>query len=34
MKLKKKLKQEVDVDNETKLLAIDIILRGTKIWKH
>ena len=31
-KLKKSLKQEQDVD-ETKLLAIDIILRGNKLWK-
>lgn len=34
IKLKKKLKEDVDVDSETKLLAIDIILRGTKVWKH
>ena len=34
MKLKKKLKEDVEVDSETKLLAIDIILRGTKAWKQ
>jgi hypothetical protein len=34
MNLKKSLKQGNVVDSETKLLAIDIILRGTKVWKH
>jgi len=34
MNLKKSLKQGNVVDSETKLLAIDIILRGTKAWKH
>jgi len=36
MRLKKTLKQEHDIDEdyETKLLAIDIILRGTKAWKQ
>jgi len=36
MRLKKTLKQEHDIDEdyETKLLAIDIILRGTKVWKQ
>lgn len=30
--LRKKLKQDNDDDNETKLLAINIILRGNKVW--
>ena len=35
MHLKKKLKvEDIDNDSETKLLAIDIILRGTKAWKQ
>ena len=36
MHLKKKLKTELDDDddNDTKLLAIDIILRGGKVWKR
>jgi len=32
MNLKKSLKQSDVLDNETKLLAIDIILRGNKVW--
>jgi hypothetical protein len=32
MNLKKSLKQNDVLDNETKLLAIDIILRGNKVW--
>ena len=32
LNLKKKLKQDVDDDTETQLLAIDIILRGSKAW--
>ena len=33
--LKKKIKvQDDDDDSDTKLLAIDIILRGTKAWKQ
>ena len=34
MRLKKVLKTEHDIDDDTdtKLLAIDIILRGTKVW--
>jgi hypothetical protein len=32
MNLKKSLKQSDMLDNETKLLAIDIILRGNKVW--
>ena len=36
MRLKKTLKQEhdIDEDSDVKLLAIDIILRGTKAWKQ
>ena len=32
MNLKKSLKQSDVLDNETKLLAIDIILRGNRVW--
>ena len=33
--LKKKIKvHDDDDDSDTKLLAIDIILRGTKAWKQ
>lgn len=32
MNLKKALKQGDVLDNETKLLAIDIILRGNRVW--
>jgi hypothetical protein len=32
MNLKKSLKQGDVLDNETKLLAIDIILRGNRVW--
>lgn len=32
MNLKKKLKQDEKSDTETQLLAIDIILRGNKVW--
>ena len=31
-KLKKSLKESDKEENETKLLAIDIILRGNKLW--
>lgn len=32
--LRKSLKQQDKDENETKLLAIDIILRGNKVWKQ
>ena len=32
MNLKKALKQDDKEENETKLLAIDIILRGNRVW--
>lgn len=32
LNLKKKLKQDNKEETETQLLAIDIILRGTKAW--
>lgn len=32
--LRKSLKQQDKDENETKLLAIDIILRGNRVWKQ